>query len=104
MEAEVTLQQRPTFGALLRHWRQVRRISQLALANEAEISDRHMSFLETGRAQPSREMVQLLATALDVPLSEHNALLVAAGYYAPIYCERQHTRGRARIGAKWQSL
>ena len=81
-------QQRPSFGSLLRHWRLARRMSQLALAAEAEISGRHLSFLETGRAQPSREMVQLLATVLDVPLAEQNNLLLAAGY-APIYGERE---------------
>ena len=62
-------------------------MSQLALATEAGISARHLSFLETGRAQPSREMVQLLAGMLDVPLGERNALFVSAGY-APIYAER----------------
>lgn len=80
-------QPRRSFGSLLRHWRLVRRVSQLVLATEADISGRHLSFLETGRAQPSREMVQLLATALDVPLAEQNNLLVAAGY-APIYGAR----------------
>jgi transcriptional regulator with XRE-family HTH domain len=62
-------------------------MSQLALATEAGISTRHLSFLETGRAQPSREMVQLLTGMLDVPLGERNALLVSAGY-APIFGER----------------
>jgi len=62
-------------------------MSQLALATEAGISTRHLSFLETGRAQPSREMVQLLTGMLDVPLGERNALLVSTGY-APIYGER----------------
>jgi transcriptional regulator with XRE-family HTH domain len=81
-------QQRPSFGSLLRHWRLARRVSQLALAAEAGISGRHLSFLETGRAQPSREMVKLLATVLDVPLAEQNNFLVAAGY-APIYGERE---------------
>ena len=75
------------FGPLLRHWRTTRRMSQLQLAMEAGISARHLSFLETGRAQPSREMVQLLAGRLDVPLAERNTLLVGAGY-APIYGER----------------
>jgi transcriptional regulator with XRE-family HTH domain len=78
----------PAFGSLLRQWRLARRVSQLALATEAEISSRHLSFLETSRARPSREMVQLLARALDIPLSEQNSLLVAAGY-APIYGERE---------------
>ena len=68
-----------TFGTLLKHWRLARRMSQLALALEAEISVRHLSFLETGRALPSRDMVLLLATMLDVPLRERNALLHPAG-------------------------
>jgi transcriptional regulator with XRE-family HTH domain len=66
------------FGPLLRQWRLARRKSQLALVTDAGISTRHLSFLETGRAQPSREMVQLLAGMLDVPLADRNALLVAA--------------------------
>nr|WP_314076084.1 helix-turn-helix transcriptional regulator [uncultured Roseococcus sp.] len=74
-------------GDLLRDWRQRRRLSQLGLALDAGISARHLSFLETGRAQPSREMVVLLAEQLEVPLRERNALLLAAGY-APIYRER----------------
>src|SRR4051794_10941526 len=76
-----------SFGTLLRRWRDARGMSQLILATEAGISTRHLSFLETGRAQPSREMVQLLAGMLDVPLGERNALLVSAGY-APAYGER----------------
>jgi transcriptional regulator with XRE-family HTH domain len=75
------------FGDYLRHWRQHRRLSQLDLAQEAEISTRHLSFVETGRSVPSREMVLRLAERLDVPLRERNALLVAAGY-APMYRER----------------
>jgi transcriptional regulator with XRE-family HTH domain len=75
------------FGEHLRHWRQLRRLSQLDLAQEAEISTRHLSFVETGRSVPSREMVLRLAERLDVPLRERNALLVAAGY-APMYRER----------------
>jgi transcriptional regulator with XRE-family HTH domain len=75
------------FGDHLRHWRQHRRLSQLDLAQEAEISTRHLSFVETGRSVPSREMVLRLAERLDVPLRERNALLVAAGY-APMYRER----------------
>ena len=74
-------------GGLLREWRQRRRMSQLDLACEAEISTRHLSFLETGRAQPSREMVLHLAERLAVPLRERNVLLVAAGF-APIFAER----------------
>jgi transcriptional regulator with XRE-family HTH domain len=79
--------EKPTFGAMLRHWRTSRRLSQLGLAVEAGISARHLSFLETGRAQPSRDMVQLLAGMLDVPLAERNAMLIGAGY-APVYGER----------------
>lgn len=75
------------FGDHLRHWRQHRRLSQQGLAHEADISTRHLSFVETGRAVPSREMVLRLAERLDVPLRERNALLVAAGY-APMYRER----------------
>src|SRR5713101_9079395 len=77
----------PAFGRLLKQWRTTRRMSQLTLATEAGVSTRHLSFLETGRAQPSREMVQLLTGMLDVPLGERNALLVSAGY-APAYGER----------------
>src|SRR4051812_36991399 len=68
------------FGALLRHWRSVRRVSQLELSLDAEISTRHLSCIETGRAQPSREMILRLAEALQIPLRERNALLLAAGY------------------------
>src|SRR5258705_2514823 len=74
-------------GDLLREWRQRRRLSQLDLAGEAEISTRHLSFVESGRAQPSREMVLHLADRLEVPLRERNVLLVAAGY-APVFRER----------------
>jgi transcriptional regulator with XRE-family HTH domain len=71
-------------GDLLREWRQRRRMSQLDLAGEADISTKHLSFLETGRAQPSREMVLNLAEQLEVPLRERNRMLVAAGY-APVF-------------------
>lgn len=74
-------------GDLLREWRQRRRLSQLDLACEAEISTRHLSFVETGRSLPSREMVLHLAERLDVPKRDRNVLLVAAGY-APIFPER----------------
>jgi transcriptional regulator with XRE-family HTH domain len=77
----------PHFGEHLRQWRQRRRMSQLDLAGEAQISTRHLSFVETGRSVPSREMVLRLAERLDVPLRERNAMLVAAGY-APMYRER----------------
>ena len=74
-------------GDHLREWRQRRRLSQMDLALEAEISTRHLSFLETGRAQPSREMVLHLADQLEVPLRERNVILVAAGF-APVFPER----------------
>jgi transcriptional regulator with XRE-family HTH domain len=74
-------------GALLRAWRQRRRRSQLDLALDAEVSQRHLSFIESGRAAPSRDMVLRLAEQLDVPLRERNAMLLAAGY-APHYAER----------------
>jgi transcriptional regulator with XRE-family HTH domain len=73
-------------GPLLRRWREARHLSQLELSLEAEVSARHLSFLESGRAEPSREMVLRLAQVLDVPLRERNFLLLAAGY-APIYGE-----------------
>src|SRR6267142_1201385 len=69
-------------GRLLREWRARRGLSQLALAVEAGVSSRHLSFVETGRATPSREMVVLLARALDVPFRDRNDLLTAAGYAA----------------------
>ena len=74
-------------GELMREWRRARGMSQLDLALEAEISSKHLSFVETGRAQPGRDMVLRLATSLDLPLRERNALLTAAGY-APIFRER----------------
>jgi transcriptional regulator with XRE-family HTH domain len=76
----------PTIGQLLRSWRDARRLSQLELSLEANVSARHLSHLETGRAQPSRQMIVRLAEHLDVPLRERNDLLLAAGY-APAYAE-----------------
>jgi transcriptional regulator with XRE-family HTH domain len=76
----------PRLGALLREWRQRRRLSQLDLALQAGISTRHLSFVETSRARPSREMVLHLADHLEVPLRDRNSLLLAAGY-APVYTE-----------------
>jgi transcriptional regulator with XRE-family HTH domain len=73
-----------TFPNQLRFWRARRGLSQLELAGRAEISQRHLSFLELSRSAPSREMVTRLATALDVPLRQHNALLMAAGF-APVW-------------------
>jgi len=76
-----------SIGDLVRSWRQRRRLSQLELATTAEISQRHLSFMESGRAMPSREMVLRLARYLEIPQRERNTLLVAAGF-APIYRER----------------
>lgn len=74
-------------GSQLRQWRQRRHLSQLDLAGDARISARHLSFVETGRAQPSREMILHLADQLEIPMRERNVLLVAGGY-APIFSER----------------
>jgi transcriptional regulator with XRE-family HTH domain len=74
-------------GPLLKTWRGRRRLSQLDLALEAGVSTRHLSFVETGRARPSEQMVLHLAEQLDVPLRERNRLLLAAGY-APVYAQR----------------
>jgi len=79
--------QSPPFGSLMREWRQRRRLSQLDLAIEADVSARHVSFIETGRSAPSRAMVLRLAGVLDMPLREQNQLLMAAGH-APVYRER----------------
>jgi transcriptional regulator with XRE-family HTH domain len=79
--------QQPQAGELLREWRQRRRLSQLDLALQANVSSRHLSFVETGRARPSSEMILRLAEHLDVPLRDRNVLLLAGGY-APAYTER----------------
>jgi transcriptional regulator with XRE-family HTH domain len=76
------------FGRILRQWRRTRGFSQLELALAAEGSQRHISFLESGRARPSREMVLRLATVLDLPLRAQNVMLVAAGF-APLYQARE---------------
>ena len=76
-----------TVGDLLREWRRHRRLSQLDLATGAEISTRHLSFVESGRSQPSRDMILHLAEYLDIPLRERNALLVSAGFF-PAFRER----------------
>lgn len=82
-----TAARQSSIGMLMREWRQRRRISQLELAIEADVSARHVSFIETGRSTPSRAMVLRLASVLDVPLREQNRLLMAAGL-APVYGER----------------
>ena len=77
------------FGGLLREWRHRRSVSQLELSLDADLSARHLSFVETGRSHPSREVVVRLAECLQIPLRERNALLLAAGY-APVYGERPY--------------
>src|SRR5436305_14276015 len=81
-----TATQTAPVGSLLREWRTRRRISQLELSSETGVSTRHLSFIETGRARPSRDMVMRLAEFLELPLPERNALLLAAGY-APEYAQ-----------------
>ena len=88
-------------GAQLRAWRQRRRLTQLDLAGHADVSTRHLSCMETGRALPSREMVLRLADRLEVPLRERNRLLTAAGY-APLY--REHALADPEMRAPAQAL
>src|ERR671914_2293763 len=83
--ATATLQ--PTVGALVREWRERRRLSQLELALDAGISARHLSFVETGRSKPGREMLLQVLERLEVPFREQNRLLLAAGH-APAFPER----------------
>src|SRR5688500_15087004 len=87
MHATLPAPSMPNVGTLLRDWRQRRRLSQLDLAVEADVSTRHLSYVETGRASPSRGMLMRLAERLQVPLRERNTLLTAAGF-APMYRER----------------
>ncbi|WP_105428417.1 helix-turn-helix domain-containing protein [Neorhizobium sp. T6_25] len=83
-----TLAHARPLGDFLREWRRRRRMSQLDLALEAEISQRHLSFIESGRATPSRDMLLHLAERLEVPLRERNPMLLAAGF-APVFAERK---------------
>jgi transcriptional regulator with XRE-family HTH domain len=99
--ASMTVATATAFGSLLRDWRQRRRRTQLDLGLAADVSPRHLSFLETGRSRPSREMVLLLADELDVPLRGRNELMVAAGF-APAYS--QHALGDAELGEVQHSL
>ncbi|MCZ6605474.1 MAG: helix-turn-helix transcriptional regulator [Alphaproteobacteria bacterium] len=91
MHSAIATKQQPdrggAFGRQMKEWRDVRRMSQLDLSLAAEVSSRHVSFVETGRSKPSREMVLRLAQALDMPLGDRNELLGAAGY-APAYRAR----------------
>jgi len=81
-----TLQVLRPIGDQLRNWREQRRLSQMELALQADISTRHLSFVETGRSKPSRDMIKRLCEQLDLPLRERNQLLLAGGY-APVYTE-----------------
>ncbi|WP_328999775.1 helix-turn-helix transcriptional regulator [Kribbella sp. NBC_00709] len=83
------LEEPQTAGELLRFWRMHRRLSQLELALDAEVSTKHLSFVETGRAQPSRQLLVHLSNHLDLPLAERNRLLLAAGF-APIYLDQPY--------------
>ena len=84
---EAAIHPQAGFGELLRQWRRRRRLSQMELSLDSNISARHLSFVETGRSKPSRETVVRLAETLELPLRERNALLLSAGY-APIYAQR----------------
>jgi transcriptional regulator with XRE-family HTH domain len=84
--AHLHSESRVSIGPLLQYWRRARNLSQLALAHEANVSPRHLCFLETGRANPSRDMVLLLADTLALPLRERNVFLLAAGF-APMFHE-----------------
>lgn len=86
----MTVTTEPPVGTLLRGWRERRRRSQLDVSLAADVSTRHLSYLETGRAKPSREMIERLCEELDVPLRERNALYLAAGF-APAHAERAFT-------------
>ena len=79
---------RHTFGDLLKSWRKARGLSQLEFATDANVSQKHLSFIESGRSSPSREMVLLLSEHLEVPLRDRNALLMAAGF-APAFQEKR---------------
>ncbi len=86
LAAPTKSQKLSAFGQLLRHWRQIRSVSQLELSAQAETSQRYISFLESGRARPSRDMIVRLSETLDIPLRERNRLFIAAGF-APVYPE-----------------
>jgi transcriptional regulator with XRE-family HTH domain len=88
-------------GELLRQWRRRRHLSQLELSLRSAVSGRHLSFIETGRARPSREMLLHLAQRLDIPLRERNRLLLAGGY-APVF--EEHSLDEARMGPVREAL
>ena len=92
---------RPPVGQLLREWRERRRLSQLELSIQADISARHLSFVETGRSRPTPEMIVRLTEHLEVPLRERNQLLLAGGY-APAY--PQHGLDEPELAAVREAL
>lgn len=95
-DAMTTTPTRPrSAGVLLREWRERRRLTQLDLANLTGTSSRHLSFVETGRSRPSREMVLRLTEALDVPLADRNQILLAAGH-SPEYDDARHSAASTR--------
>ena len=81
------------FASALRYWRDKRSLSQLRLSAEADISQRHISFLESGRSQPSRELILRLGTVLDIPLRQRNVMLLCAGF-APAYRSEERRVGK----------
>jgi len=83
-------------NTILKHWRQVRRISQLELALEVGVSTRHLSFIETGKSRPSRDLIMKLSHSLALPLRERNAFLLASGY-ASQYPESSLESGNATV-------
>lgn len=95
--SKVVMRNDPTFAEQLKSWRARRGLPQLALAGSAGISQRHLSFLELGRAAPSREMVDRLAGALDLPLRQHNALLLAAGFAPRWHCRELEAPDLAEV-------
>src|ERR1700758_5272820 len=86
----------PQLGAMLRYWRQERGKSQLALSLDTGISQRHLSFVESGRSSPSRDFLSIVSDALNIPLRERNVLLLASGY-APLYGEQSMDAGQMAI-------
>jgi transcriptional regulator with XRE-family HTH domain len=103
MSTALTLDIKPSCRDLLRGWRKIRKFSQLNLSLEASISQRHLSFLESGKSLPSRNMVMLLSSTLDLPLREKNALLNAAGY-ANIYSENSMDQDEMKLAMQALSV
>ncbi|XOV89020.1 MAG: helix-turn-helix domain-containing protein [Pseudomonadota bacterium] len=103
MASTLISRSRPAFTDLLRHWRRAQNLSQGELAGLAEVSQRHVSFLESGRSAPSRDMVLRLAAAMDMPLREQNNLLQAAGF-AAVYTEHNLERAELDVARRAVAL